>query len=157
VLAAWCVLQGSDLYIGVGDRGSFPLQSLDGEVRIRSADRAARIDRSVRRIARLTAPDETVLDLTHAPLLYVLADRRGPGYGDVVTPGVFADPEDERDFVERLERHPPALVLWPLEPFDRMPSRSLEVFAPLLSDWVRRHYEPVGGNGFREIALVPRR
>ena len=70
--------------------------------------------------------------------------------------GVFADPADERAFVDRLERDPPALVLWPLEPFDRMPSRSLEVQAPLVTDWVRRHYVPVSANGFREIALVPR-
>lgn len=157
VFAVWGVLQGSDLYLDPSFRGIHPLRSLDSEVRIRSADRAARLDRSVDRIARLTPSNRTVLDLTHAPLLYVLADRSGPGYGDVVTPGVFADPENERAFVERLELDPPAMVLWPLEPFDGMPMRSLEIQAPRLSEWIRRNYEPVAGNGFREIALVPRR
>jgi hypothetical protein len=156
VLAAWVVLQGSDLYITRADRGVFPLRSLDSQVRIRSSERATRIDRSVNRIARLTGPDQTVLDLTHAPLLHVLAGRRGPGYGDVVTPGVFADPADERAFVARLEQAPPELVLWPIQPFDGMPSRSLEAHAPLLTAWVRKNYVRIGGNGFREIAFVRR-
>jgi len=157
VFAAWVVLQGSDLYLDPFQRGVHRLRSLSGEVRIRSADRASEIDRSVARIARLTQPDETVLDLTHAPLIHVLAQRRGPGYGDVVTPGVFADPADEEAFVARLERDPPALVLWPTHAFDQMPSRSLEVYAPRVARFVRENYRPVRGRGFREIAFVPRR
>jgi len=157
VFAAWVVLQGSDLYLDPVERGVHSLHSLDGRVGIRSADRALRIDRSVQRIARLTQPHQTVLDLTHAPLLYVLAKRRGPGYGDVVTPGVFADPLDEREFVERLRRDPPELVLWPTHPFDDMPSRSLEAFAPRLTRFVRKNYRRVGGEGFLESALVRRR
>jgi hypothetical protein len=156
VFSVWVLLSGSDLYLDVSRRGVHPVASLDSRVRIDHRDTAERLDRSVARIQRLTEPGETILDLTHSPMLYVLAGRRGPGHGDVVTPGVFADPADERAFVERLQQAPPALVLWPFSPFDRMRSRSLAVQAPLLSQWIAEHYVRIGGMGFREIAMKRR-
>jgi len=155
-IGLWIWLQGSDLYFSSEGRGVYPIQSLGRKVGVLSASDARQLDRSVVRIGQLTNPDDRVLDLTHSPLIYVLANRRGPGYGDVVTPGVFADPIDQRDFVRRLQRDPPALVLWPKQPFDDMPARSIEVHAPLLASWVARHYERVGGDRTREIILKRR-
>jgi 4-amino-4-deoxy-L-arabinose transferase-like glycosyltransferase len=155
-LAVWVLLQGSDLYLDPARRGIHPIRSLAGRVFTKDWSAAKLLDRSVKRIEQLTRPDQTVLDLTHSPLIYVLAKRRGPGFADVVTPGVFADPEDEREFVEHLKRNPPALVLWPKHSFDDMRSRSLEVQTPLLSKWVGENYVRVDGRGFREIALKRR-
>jgi hypothetical protein len=155
-LALWGLLQGSDLPLDPALRGVHRIESLGGRVRVPEADLAARLDRSVLRIRRLVSPDETVLDLTHSPLIHVISGRLGPGLSDVVTPGVFADPERERAFIEHLERNPPALVLWPLQPFDSMPSRGVAVHAPRLAKWVARHYVKQGGEGFREIAMVRR-
>jgi hypothetical protein len=156
-LAAWVFLQGSDLYLAREKRGVHPLESAGGRVFIKNANEAARLDRTVKLIAKSTQPGDTVLDLTHGPLIHVLTDRMGPGYGDVVTPGVFADPVDEREFVERLEKAPPALVLWPPRPFDSMPSRSLEASSPLLARWVEQHYERAIRGNLRAIVLTPRR
>jgi len=153
LVGAWVYLQGSDRYFGRELRGRQPLRCLDGRVFVRSADDAQRLDRSVVRIATLAGPDERVLDLTHSPLIHVLSGRLGPGFGDVVTPGVFADPRELRDFVARLDAAPPALVLWPRRPFDDLPSRSLRAHAPLLADWVQRNYERVGGDRTREVLL----
>ncbi|MDB4433359.1 glycosyltransferase family 39 protein [bacterium] len=139
--AGWIFLQGSDLYLDRERRGVHPLRCLEGGIFIDSAKDAAKLDAKVETIVRSTEPGDTILDLSHAPMIHLLTDRDGPGYGDVVTPGVFANPVDERAFVERLERAPPALVLWPSHPFDRMPSRSITASAPLLSRWVRAHYE----------------
>lgn len=155
-IALWIWLQGSDLYFAREDRGLHTIHSLGQRVGVLRAMDARQLDRSVVRIQQLTGPDDRVLDLTHSPLIYVLANRRGPGYGDVVTPGVFDDPQDLRDFVRRLQQSPPALVLWPKQPFDEMRSRSLEVQAPLLANWVFTHYERVGGDQTREILLKPR-
>lgn len=147
VLASWVFLQGSDLYLSPSWRGTHPLASLSGEVSIRDPRKAQRIDRRVRELAVRVGPGERFLDLGHAPLLHVLSGRRGPGHADVVTPGVFADPEEERRFVERLESAPPVLVLWPDGPFDGLASRSLEVTAPRLSHWVKAHYAPARDAG----------
>jgi hypothetical protein len=151
------LLLGSDLYLDRERRGINTIAALDGRVQIRQRRTAELLDRSVERIVRLTRPDQRILDLTHSPLIYVLARRRGPGFGDVVTPGVFDDPADEREFVDRLKQAPPALVLWPKHPFDGKRSRSLEAHAPLLSKWVADNYVRIGGPEFREIAMVPRR
>jgi hypothetical protein len=149
----WIWLQGSDLYFARNNRGEHPIHSLGQRVAVLSANEARQLDRSVVRIQELTGPNDRVLDLTHSPLLYVLANRLGPGYGDIVTPGVFDDPNELRDFVRRLQQAPPALVLWPKRPFDEMRSRSIEVQAPLLANWVVTHYERVAGDQTREIML----
>ena len=140
-LAVWVFLQGSDVYLDREERGIHPLRCLDGAVFIDDAREASRLDMKVDTIVRSTKPEDTILDLTNAPMIHVLTDRLGPGYGDVVTPGVFANPADEVAFVKRLEQVPPALVLWPRRPFDRMPSRSITLTAPLVTRWVRQRYE----------------
>jgi hypothetical protein len=139
-LAAWIFLQGSDRYLDPTVRGVHPLESLGGEVRIDNAKRAKDLDGRVEELRRRVSDGETFLDLTHAPLLHVLTGRSGPGYDDVVTPGVFADPADEERFVRVLERDPPAVVIWPRAPFDRMPSRSPSATAPRVTAWIQRHH-----------------
>jgi len=153
LLAVWVGLQGSDRYLDRRLRGVHPLAALDGAVSVPSRREARRIDASVARIRRLSRPDDVILDLSHAPLMHVLTGRRGPGYADVVTPGVFADPEDERRFLERLDRDPPLLVLWPRRPFDGRADRSLDVHAPRLARWVREHYYRTPAGEFHEILL----
>jgi hypothetical protein len=73
-----------------------------------------------------------------------------------VTPGVFADPDAEREFIERLKQAPPALVLWPKRPFDDMFSRSVAAQAPLLTRWVWDNYKRVEQRGYREVILLRR-
>ena len=157
-LVFWIVLQGSDLYLDVEERGIHPLRSLDETVSIREFNRGKRLDHSVVQIANLARPGERILDLTFSPLIYVLADRLGPGYADVVTPGVFADAEHERAFVERLKQDPPTLVLWPKKPFDGMETRALEIHAPQLSKWVHANYQRSDdSHRTREFIMVRRR
>lgn len=142
VLALWVFLYGSDRYL---DRsammGDLPLASLSGEVRVRPRSLGQLVDRLVPVIQRYSDPDEEILVMTHAPLLHVLADRHSPGYSDIVMPGTFRDAAEERGFLERLRRRPPAVVVWPQEPFDRNPRRGLDRTAPRLREWVLDHYE----------------
>ena len=57
-------------------------------------------------------------------------------------PGTFVDEADERAFVARLEASPPTAVLWPVQHFDEMESRSIRNVAPLVVEWVEARYEP---------------
>ncbi len=94
----------------------------------------------IEKIHEWSKPDERILDLTASPLLHAVSGRLGPGYRDVVMPGTFAGGADEARFVERLEASPPALVLWPLSIFDKMPERSLRRTAPRVVKWVLGRY-----------------
>jgi hypothetical protein len=114
------------------------------------------VDHRVGELRRRVPSDETFLDLTHAPLLHVLAERSGPGYDDVVTPGVFADPADEERFVRLLERDPPAVVIWPRVPFDGMPSRAPSATAPGVTAWIQRHYAKPDFSAPDGLLLTPR-
>lgn len=144
VLAGWVYAMRVDFYLPVQNRGVIPLQSTGGEVSVVSARVAKRVDQVARTLARTTRPQDTVLDMTGAPLLHLLSGRRGPGGIDVITPGMFLTQEEEKAFVARLQAAPPALVVWPLEDFDRRPDRSIVRTAPELSGWVRSAYKEAG-------------
>ena len=98
---------------------------------------------------------QLLIDLTHAPLLHVVTGRNGPGYIDVITPGVFMNEQEQQRLIERMDAQPPALVLWPEHDFDKMPSRSVRVTAPLVTDWVSRNYRRPKGAPHSNL-LVPR-
>lgn len=154
VLASWIFLQGSDLYLSASLRGVHPIPALGEEVYIADSKLAARLGQKIEAIRRLTRPGDTVLDLSNAPLLHAVTGRNGPGYIDVITPGVFMNQDEERRLIARLDAKPPAVVIWPEHDFDWMPSRSIRVTAPLLTAWVREHYRPEQGR--RSQILVPR-
>jgi len=155
VLGGWVFLQGSDLYLSAFRRGLYPLRTLQGEIKISSKRQAAALDLKISTIRESTQPGDIMLDLTNAPLLHVVTDRNGPGFIDVVTPGVFLNEAEQRELIGRMELRPPALVLWPDHHFDWMPSRSLGVTAPLVAQWVHAHYRPMGKRPLSKM-LVPR-
>ena len=148
VLSAWVYVMRVDIYLPAQNRGVVPLQSTGGQVSVTTPRVAKRIDEVVRAIARMTRPEDVVLDMTGAPLLHPLTGRRGPGGIDVISPGIFLTPEEEKAFVARLRTAPPAAVLWPSEDFDRRADRSLDRTAPELSRWVR--------DAYREVARIDR-
>ncbi len=92
-------------------------------------------------LRKWTAPDETILDLSASPMLYVISGRTGPGYYDIVMPGTFLKRVDELRFIKRLRESPPMLVIWPMKIFDRMSKRGLRHIAPALVRWVLANYE----------------
>jgi hypothetical protein len=140
VLSAWIYAMRVDFYLPVQNRGIVPLQSTGGQVSVTAPRVARRIDEVVRAIVRVTRPDDVVLDMTGAPLFHLLTGRRGPGGIDVISPGIFLSPEEEKAFVARLRTAPPAVVLWPSRAFDRKADRSIDRIAPELSTWVRGAY-----------------
>lgn len=148
---AWGLVLGSDTWIG--RRGAVPIASTGGNT-YRSARGAAEIDGLVASIRHHVGPDEVFLDLSVSPMLHVLADRDGPGFADVVMPGAFLSAEEERRFVARLTERPPAAVVVPTQPFDRMAPRSLQMTAPELARWVRSHYGTLESHGSYRL-LVP--
>ena len=98
------------------------------------------VDRIVRAIENHSEADETLLVMSHAPMLHVLSGRHSPGYHDVVMPGTFLSSEEEQEFIQRLQETPPAVVLWPRIHFDSRPSRGINRTAPQLARWVSEHY-----------------
>ena len=146
VLVAWVMAQGSDLYLEAEMRGTHPVPQLVDEIAVRTRARAKKLGNRIDSILRHSRPGDTILDLTYSPLLHVVTDRNGPGFIDVITPGVFLNDDEERQLIRLLESRPPALVLLPERDFDRMPSRSLSATAPLVLDWVRAHYAPPASN-----------
>jgi hypothetical protein len=139
--AGWTYMLGT-VFVIRSERGTRPLVFSNGEISAKVWGGKA-IDWVVGEMLRRTRKGDVVLDLTSSPMVHVLADRNGPGGADIIMPGTFLDAEEERVFIERLERNPPKLVLWPTKPFDRHSSdRRFAVFQPLLADWVRTRYEP---------------
>lgn len=116
---------------------------------------AAQVRLAARKIQHWTEPGDVVLDLSHAPILYVLAERLGPGRRDIVMPGTFYDAEDEQRFLSRLEASRPKLVVWPLRVFDDMSARKLQAIAPQLVAWLGEHYE-MGAYLETRVFLFPR-
>ncbi|MEE2673203.1 MAG: hypothetical protein VX466_05370 [Myxococcota bacterium] len=141
VWLAWAYAMRVDFYVPVQNRGVVPVQSTGGEVLVTAPRVASRIDEVVRTLVRVTGPQDTVLDTTGAPLFHLLTGRRGPGGIDVITPGMFLTPEEEKAFVARLQAAPPAAIVWSSKNFDGRPDRSLGRTAPALSKWVREAYE----------------
>jgi hypothetical protein len=153
--AGWTYMLGT-VFVLRSERGTRPLVFAKGEIRTRDGWGGRSIDWVVAEMLRRTRPGDIVLDLTSSPMVHVLADRNGPGGADIIMPGTFLDAEEERVFIERLERNPPKLVLWPAKPFDRHSSdRRFAVFQPVLADWVRTRYAP-GPKFARFRLMVPK-
>jgi hypothetical protein len=144
LLAAWVILPGVDRPFDPGFRGSTPLDALDGAVSLREEDWWHVIGPTLDEVRELAAPGETILDLSAVPLLYVLAERPGPGGQDILMPGTFLDEEEELAFVARLEQAPPAVVVLREKPFDDDESRAVGRTAPRMMQWIARHYAVVG-------------
>ncbi len=111
--------------------------------------------REVWAIRRRTAPGDIVLDLSGAPMFYVLSGRPGPGGADVLMPGTLRDEQEERAFVARLMRRKPALVVVRKRPFDDLEERSLLKIAPSLALYLGVHYRRESESD-KYIFLVPR-
>lgn len=141
LVGAWVAAQQIDVYLDPRERGAVPIEATGGQVSVRSATLARRIDGVVRQIRQSTSDDAVVLDLTAGPLFQVLTGRLGPGYIDVVSPGIFLSEDEERSFVARLAESPPQRIIWPRAAFDKIASRSVVNTAPLVSTWVEAHYE----------------
>jgi hypothetical protein len=153
-LAAWVYGVGAERPLTPRYRGGEPLAVLGNRVSLRKTSPMRAIDLKVATIQRETRPDEVILDLTASSLLYVLSERRGPGYADVIMPGTFLTDAEERAFLARLEQSPPALVIWPGEDFDDDPARGVARSAPRVARWVQQNYARIGRLG-RFILLIP--
>jgi hypothetical protein len=140
LLGGWVYLQRVDVFLDRGVRGVFPLQSTDAAISVASRATARRIDHVVNVIRKTTVPGDVVLDLSAGPLFHLLMERPGPGYIDVISPGIFLSDAEERAFVDRLEASQPAAVIWPRRDFDRRAERSIRRTAPLVSEWVQSRY-----------------
>jgi hypothetical protein len=133
-----------------------PLQALDGRIATAPPEESHALDRTVELILEWSEPDETLLNLAPTPLFHVLTRRQGPGWFDLIMPGIFVSDEDERWFLERLRADPPAVVVWPKRVFDGMPERAVTVVAPRITEWVRSHYLRAPGQQDVYIVLVRR-
>ncbi len=153
---AWSVVIGSNQFLDQARMmGQTPLENVSNGIRVRSHSLGWVIDRLIPIIRRHAAPDETILVMSHAPLLYVVAERHSPGSFDLIMPGTFRSAEEERSTIARLESDPPAVVVWPRQPFDRNRERGLDRSAPELRRWVLDRYRPIADSRFYRI-LVPR-
>jgi hypothetical protein len=157
-LVAALFAQGIDRHFDPFDRGLVPMRAAGAGNPLKPTVEALEIERLVGILRERTGPDETILDVSASPLLYVLADRRSPGGFDLFMPGTFLDAAEERAFVERLDGAPPALVVWPGWPFDNQRERSLQRTAPLLARWILEHYAPLDARSqsHRFVILAPR-
>ena len=144
LLGLWMWLNWSEQAFDPEVKGQYPLAVLDDRVKVRRDGGMPEFEKDLEVIQRVTRPGDTILDLSASSMIYVLADRLGPGYADVVMPGTFLDEAEERAFVERLERDPPALVVFPAWDFDNRPDRAVRKSAPLLTRWVWERYQSYG-------------
>jgi hypothetical protein len=154
-LASWIFLFRTDVLVRPSERGGFPLESLQATISLPSDDRAERIDKAVADVLRHSAEGDTILDMSHSPLLHVITGRNGVGRRDLLMPGTFLDESEERELLALLEQRPPALVLVADTHFDKDPARSIVSTAPLVSSWVRRRYRILDTRG-SHLIWVPR-
>jgi len=139
-LAVWIFLFETDQRLTPDRLGAVPYESLSDRISVPDAWRTRALDGRVRELIERTDAGDTILDLSAAPMVYLLTDRVGPGWFDIVVPGTFLDADEERRFVEHLEADPPAVVVVSARPFDEMPSRATSATAPLIAEWLRTHY-----------------
>jgi hypothetical protein len=155
-LSLWIYLTSPDFYVRFARwHGLYPIQALGGETRISPNERYRALDPVVRHIRSRSNRGDVILDLSASPLVHVLSERRGPGGPDMIMPGTFATPEEERRFIERVEAAEPKLVLMPRWIFDDMPSRAIGATAPELLAWVQARYEPI--RDFGDFTLLRER
>jgi len=156
VFGAWVFLSGSDLYLRPELRGMQPVTTLGSQTAIAPRHPFEEFDEVVNEIRMRTSPEDVVMDLSALSLLYVASERRGPGAADVLMPGTFLDAAEERAFLERLERSPPALVIALRKPADKTRLPAISHWAPGLLAWVRDRYDfHRGTKDF--IMLLPKR
>jgi hypothetical protein len=158
LLLIWILVPGADRALHPNFRGSTPFAPLGGRVLLHEDDWWHGLTPKIEEIRGRTRPEDRILDLSASPLLYVLTDRMGPGYHDIVMPGTFLDEAEELAFLERLQRDPPVLAILRANPFDGMHSRSLARVAPQLMAWVSSNYQVVGDpEDFLLLVSPPRR
>jgi hypothetical protein len=141
VFGAWVFLSGSDLYLGAKLRGKEPVTTLGSQTAIAPGHPFEEFDGIVSEIRRRTSREDLVLDLSALSLLHVASERRGPGGADVLMPGTFLNAAEERAFLARLERSPPALVIALHRPADKTGLPAISHWAPELLAWVRDRYD----------------
>jgi hypothetical protein len=158
LLAIWIFVPGADRALYPNFRGSTPFAPLGGRVLLHEDDWWHGLTPKIEEIRARSRPEDRILDLSASPLLYVLTDRMGPGYHDIVMPGTFLDEAEELAFLDRLRRDPPVLAILRAVPFDDMHSRSLARVAPRLMSWVSSNYQVVGDpEDFLIFVSPPRR
>jgi hypothetical protein len=123
-------------------------------IEVRSGSLGHEIDKFIPVIREHAGPEDTILVMTHSPLIYVLADRHSPGYFDVVMPGTFRTLKEQVDFVAHLKQAPPAVIVWPRKPFDGDNTRGLPSSARRVGLWVDRNYRSIHHSARYRI-LVP--
>jgi hypothetical protein len=151
----WVLAEGPDLVARRVLRGRTPLTALHSRSFVQRQHAMRVVDPRVAAIRAWTQPSETILDLSASPLFYVASDREGPGWADVVMPGTFRTPAEEEAFLERLRAAPPALVIFPRQPFDGRAERAVQLTAPAILRWVEENYEPRGPR--KTFALLVRK
>ena len=155
VFGAWVFMNGSDRFLDQEKMmGGTPLQNVSGTINVRPQSLGMIVDKLVPVIQKHAKADEPIFVMAHAPLLYVLSERHSPGYFDIVMPGTFRRPEEESLFLERIQNTPPAVVIWPRQPFDRNRNRGLQQTAPMLREWFLDHYRSILDVRFYRI-MVP--
>jgi hypothetical protein len=141
LLLAWVLLMGSDRYLSPARRGTFEVRSASVELNAKGLARG--IDRTVETLKRWAGPDDTILSVSLTPIFYVLSDRLGPGYFDVLMRGTFLDPAEERSFVDRLAEAPPSVVVRTVFDEDFRENRLPKQVAPQLWAWILAHYTAI--------------
>ena len=144
VFALWTFATGSDRYLDTKEMmGGVPLENVSDTIKVRTRSLGMEIDQLIPVIQEYSEPDETILVMAHAPLIYVVAERHSPGYFDLVMPGTFRDPKEQTDYIAHLEKDRPAVIVIPRQSFDNDRSRGLRVSAPLLTRWVSQNYRAI--------------
>lgn len=155
IFAAWTFATGSDRYLDTRKMmGGVALENMSDTIKVRSGSLGMEIDKLIPIIQEHSQPDDTILVMAHSPLIYVVAERHSPGFFDVIMPGTFRDPKEQRDFLEHLKEAPPAVIVVPRQPFDNDKKRGLRYSAPLLRRWVGENYRAIH-NSPRYRLLVP--
>ena len=156
IFCAWTLAMGSDRYLDTEEMmGSVRLENIPDPIHVRKGSLGMEIDELIPVIQQHSEPDETILVMTHSPLLYVVAERHSPGYFDLVMPGTFRSQQEQIDLIEHLKEAPPAVIVLPRQPFDKIKKRGLRYSAPLLTGWVAQNYAPIHDSP-RYRLLVPK-
>lgn len=139
VFAGWIYLFGTDMHVKILGQSHY-FEEIDG-IAMKDEIAVRVIDKRIRTMRRDSKPGQAILDLSYAPLFYVIVDRNGPGWFDLIMPGTFLDRKEEIFFIRKLAKADPAFIVVLDRHFDGMPSRSLRNIAPLVVRWIKRRYE----------------
>ena len=121
----------------------YPISSAQGTMYTNQLELARTYNQTIQYINQSGA--KSVLTIPGGAILNFLTATHAPSSETFFLPGVLPDPEAEREFLTRMQRHLPDLIIYVDVPFAWLNQgyQTLAQFNPLVNQWITHQYRVV--------------